>query len=442
MEMAAKNFKKILIITTLIGSFINLEARHETRRGAFGRNNSQNFSFTKKSSKKEIEAIDNLKFQNDIDAIEYIRAVKNAGETEKELENLYSYFLKNYRESNLRAEIYYYQAEELANDAVYNRAAEKLKKIIKTYPSSNFYVPAIEKLFKIAGDFSKSGFILRSVNRDKSIELLTFIVDNVPGSIYAIDSLREISHLQLKQKKYFQAIESLERILDEYSGYSNLADVYLDLANIYQSMVKGHKRNQGGIEKAIQYYNEFNSLFPQHERRAFVDENLLALYQQLADAKIENGDFFFYKRNNPQAALICYQEAIDSVPENPSTPIAQAKIEEINNGAQPPKRKIDYLLGQPKPSSMRDFIAESKVDDREADQFIGRDDRNLPAHKIGEFIDPEDINVENCEEPDGCEINHNIAKNKQPSDEQNNKKESLLKKLFQSHQKTGNKRHK
>lgn len=407
--MAGKNFKKILIISTLVGSVISSEAKYHTKRAAFGRNNSQNVASLKSSEQTTTADIDALCFKDDIDAIEYIRAIKMAGETEQELSKFYSYFIKNYQESNERAEVYYYQSEILFNDSKYNKAADKLKKIIKTYPSSNFFVPAIEKLYQISEQFSKTGFILRSVNRDKSIEFLNFIVDNVPGSIYAINSLREISKLKLKQKKYFDAIESLERILDEYSGYKQLAEVYIDLANIYKSMVKGHKHNQGGIEKAIQYYNEFKQTFPEHEKIAFVNEDLNALYQQLADSKIENGDFFFYKRNNPKAALICYQDAVDSIPENPSTAIAQQKIQDINDGALPPKRKIDYLLGKPKPASMRDYIQESKVDDREADQFVGRNDRDLPADKIGEFISPEDIHVDNCEQSDGCELNKDTA---------------------------------
>ena len=109
--------------------------------------------------------------------------------------------------------------------------------------------------------------------------------------------------------------------------------------------------------------------------------------------------FFFVSRNNPRAAKICYQSAVEQIPYNAHTVHAQKKIEEIDNGRMPEKRVIDYFIGRYQPETVRDFIQEAQVDDRDADRFVGRDDRDLPAEQVGQFVAAEEVHAEDTVTP-------------------------------------------
>jgi outer membrane assembly lipoprotein YfiO len=219
------------------------------------------------------------------------------------------------------------------------------------------------------------------------------VVQNAPYSHYAPQALIEIANLHIRAKRYDLAIASLEWLIDHYPDSVEVPYVYLKIAEIYSSMVKGDEYNQGGAIAARRYYNEFCSLFPDHEEVSFARNAIKNLNESIVRSKIAVGDFYFNACRNEKAARILYNSAIDYAPDAAGARVAQKKIQEIVNGAKPKSTPIDFLFSPYKPQSNDEFVYDASVEDRIMDQKEGRMDATDKA-SVTPFIKSESVHGE------------------------------------------------
>jgi len=161
------------------------------------------------------------------------------------------------------------------------------------------------------------------------------IVQSAPYSNYAPLALMNIAIVSETRNQPEEAIDALDRLINNYPQSMLAPDAYYNMAQIYSSLVKGYEYDQGSTRQAISYYEDFLVLFPQSNYTGEVEANLEKMENLLASSRLNLGDFYYLYRNNNTAALVFYNEAITIAPESDAAEEARDRIEDIEAGVRP-----------------------------------------------------------------------------------------------------------
>ena len=185
------------------------------------------------------------------------------------------------------------------------------------------------------------GLLPGFAQRDKAIEYFETILANAPYSDYAPLSLMNVARGHQKQGNIADAVDALDRMINNYSQTLLAPDAYLKLAQTHASLVDGPYYDQGATKESITYFTDFMLLFPSDANIAGAEKGLDGMKTMLAESKIRMADFYFYKRSNFRAARVFYNEAITAYPESAIALKAKARLVEVEAKA----------AGQPAPKA-------------------------------------------------------------------------------------------
>lgn len=218
----------------------------------------------------------------------------------------------------------------------FNKAFEDYQQVLGRYPNTPRFNEIVGEQYRIASamlDGARGrmlfGLLPGFTQRDKAIEFFETILINAPYSDYAPLSLMNIARGHQRLGNIENAIDALDRMINNY-GQSLLApDAYLRLAQTHASLVDGAYYDQGSTNEAITYFTDFMLLFPSDPNIADAEKGLDEMKTMLAESKIKIADFYFYKRSNYQAARVFYNEAITAYPESDVAARAKNRLAEV-----------------------------------------------------------------------------------------------------------------
>jgi outer membrane protein assembly factor BamD len=125
------------------------------------------------------------------------------------------------------------------------------------------------------------------------------------------------------------AIDALDRMINNYSQSLLAPDAYLKLAQTHSSLVDGPYYDQGSTKESITYFTDFMLLFPSDSGVPAAEKGLDSMKTMLAESKMKIADFYFFKRSNFKAARVFYNEAITAYPESAIANRAKARLTEV-----------------------------------------------------------------------------------------------------------------
>jgi outer membrane protein assembly factor BamD len=161
------------------------------------------------------------------------------------------------------------------------------------------------------------------------------IVRNAPYSDYAPLALMNIALVSEMTDDPEEAIDALDRLINDYPQSMLAPDAYYNLAQTYSDLVQSYEYDQGSTRRAISYYEDFLILFPSSSYTGEVEANLKNMENLLASSRLNLGDFYYYFRNNNTAALVFYNEAITIEPDSDAAEEARIRIQDIEAGVRP-----------------------------------------------------------------------------------------------------------
>lgn len=168
-----------------------------------------------------------------------------------------------------------------------------------------------------------------------------------PTLLYKKGSLAfEISRNMFSFDKTLDAIDAFERLISIYPESGYVPDAYLELARAYEAGVVGADWDQLSSRRAISYYTDFYSLFPDHPQAEAAYEKTVELTNLLAANRVVFGDFYYSRHNNLRAALTFYNEAVTLAPDSPAGKSAQERIARIRRGERADRNFVDWLFGR------------------------------------------------------------------------------------------------
>src|SRR5829696_6446304 len=263
------------------------------------------------------------------------RASEEAGSRRSAIKT-YQTVAKRYPNSIYAPEALYRSARLRLAGKNYTKAFEDFQQVLGRYPNTPRFNEIVGEQYRIASallDGARGrmlfGLLPGFKQRDKAIEYFETILANAPYSDYAPLALMNVARGHQRLGNVENAIDALDRMINNYSQTLLAPDAYLKLAQTHASLVDGPFYDQGATKEAITYFTDLMLLFPSDGSVAHAEKGLDNMKTMLAESKIRMADFYFYKRSNFKAARVFYNEAITAYPESAIAARAKTKLVEV-----------------------------------------------------------------------------------------------------------------
>ena len=205
----------------------------------------------------------------------------------------------------------------------------------------------------------------------------------------------ELSREWFSFDKTLDAIDAFERMISIYPDAKFVPEAYMELARTYEAGIVGADWDQLSTRRAINYYTDFYSLFPEHPLAEFAYEKTVTLTNLLAANRLVFGDFYYSRHNNLRAAMTFYNEAVTLAPDSPAGIAAQDRLERIRRGERSERTLVDWLFGRYPNYDATDYLdapSQKPLDEmgfRSTKTPAETEDAGTPANPAGEgFQDP------------------------------------------------------
>ena len=273
--------------------------------------------------------------RNALDQMNRARNSEEAGST-RSAYKAYESVGKKYPNSIYAPEALYRAAKIHLVRKEYTKAFDDFQQVLGRYPNTKRFNEIVGEQYRIASamlDGARSrilwGMLPGFTQKEKALEYFETILANAPYSDYAPLSLMNIArgHQRLNQTE--DAIDALDRMINNYPQSLLAPDAYLKLGQTHATLVEGPYYDQASTKEAITYYTDFMLLFPGDAGVAAAEKGLDGMKNMLAESKMKIGDFYFYKRNNFTAARVFYNEAITSYPESAIANRAKLRLADV-----------------------------------------------------------------------------------------------------------------
>jgi len=277
--------------------------------------------------------------RNALDQMNKARSSEENGSTRSAFKT-YEAIAKKYPNSIYAPESLYRAARLHLTRREYTKAFDDFQQVLGRYPNTKRFSEIVGEEYRIASallDGARGrmffGMLPGFTSREKSIEYFETILANAPYSDYAPLSLMNIArgHTYLKQTE--DAMDALDRMINNYPQSLLAPDAYLKLAQAHATLVDGPYYDQASTKESITYFTDFMLLFPGDAGVAAAEKGLDGMKTMLAESKMKIGDFYFYRRNNYTAARVFYNEAITAYPESAIANRAKLRLADVESKA-------------------------------------------------------------------------------------------------------------
>ncbi|MGH7946392.1 MAG: outer membrane protein assembly factor BamD [Opitutaceae bacterium] len=299
--------------------------------------------------------------RNALDQMNRARTAEEAGNRRTAI-RAYQSVAKRYPNSIYAPEALYRSARIRLAGKNYTKAFEDFQQVLSRYPNTRRFNEIIGEQYRIASallDGARGrmlwGLLPGFKQRDKAIAYFETILANAPYSDYAPLALMNVARGHQRLGNVENAIDALDRMINNYSQTLLAPDAYLKIAQTHASLVDGPYYDQGATKESITYFTDFMLLFPSDTSIATAEKGLDGMKTMLAESKMRMADFYFYKRSNYRAARVFYNEAITAYPESAIAERAKSRLVEVEakaNNLPPPAA----APGEPQPKKKKRFL--------------------------------------------------------------------------------------
>lgn len=276
----------------------------------------------------------------------------------------YTNVARRYPNSIYAPEALYRSAQLRLAGKDYTKAFEDFQQVIGRYPNTKRFNEIIGEQYNIARALLNGargrmlwGLLPGFVARERALGYFETIIVNAPYSDYAPLSLMNVAIGHQKLGSTEDAIDALDRMINNYPQNLLAPDAYLRMAQVESTLVDGPYYDQAATKESITFFTDFMLLFPGDGNIATAEKGLDQMKTMLAESKMKMADFYFYKRNNFTAARVFYNEAITTYPDSAVAKRAKLRLADVEAKAagkpipaegkgegDEPKKKKRFLL--------------------------------------------------------------------------------------------------
>jgi len=201
-------------------------------------------------------------------------------------------------------------------------------------------------------------------DRDGAVGAWEKTIRLAPNGPRADECLIRIARLGAERDLPTKTNDALERLVSDYPGSKFAPEALELLATLRAKESLGPAWDQATTLEAADHWRTLADQFPNDPRAKVAIEQIAVLRDRAARARLSLARFYFFNRNNPEAAKLMANACRNIAPESAAAKEAETLLAEMEKNPTPPKTIADRLLGtMPRPRG----IAEAKP------QVIGED---------------------------------------------------------------------
>jgi outer membrane protein assembly factor BamD len=260
-------------------------------------------------------------------------AAEKAGKTRKAL-RAYKKVYENYPASAFAGQALYNSGVLYFERKKWKKAFGSFQTILIYHPDFPQFNELINYQYEIAmanaeGVGVRMLYVLpyRALNR--AVGYFEIIIANAPYSELAPLALINVALIHQYKGQTAEAIDALDRLINNYPASLLADDAYLSLAETFATLVQGPDYDQGATREAISYFEDFLILFSNNQDVARAEQGLADMEDVYARSKLVIGQYYFKYRRWYQAAEIFFNEAITIAPESAAAEQARSYIARI-----------------------------------------------------------------------------------------------------------------
>lgn len=171
-----------------------------------------------------------------------------------------------------------------------------------------------------------------------------------PNGPLADESLIRAVRIALEMDMEVRAADILERLLSDYPSSKHLPEALETLARLRAKESLGADWDQAAALEAADHWRTLADQFPRDPRAAKAAAEIALLRDRAARARLNLANFYWGRRNNPEAAKLMANAARTIAPESPAAKEAEELLALIQKDPNPPTTLADRLLGRyPRP---------------------------------------------------------------------------------------------
>ncbi len=245
--------------------------------------------------------------------------------------SMYEKVWKKYPASDSAAEALYHSGKISMKMHKWKAALKAYNVLVQAYPESSHFNDVISDYFEIAGAYEEGRDIhylwfFKYKDKSKAVQVYETIVQVAPYSDYAPISLMRVAMLHRRDRLRVQAIDTLDRIINNYPNSMTAADATLLLADFLSMEVDGPEYDQGATRESMSYYRDFTTLYPNNPAIKEAEEGIARNRETYAQSKLILGEFFFNYRDDYSSAAVFFNDTITIAPESKSADKAREYI--------------------------------------------------------------------------------------------------------------------
>lgn len=217
-------------------------------------------------------------------------------------------------------------------------------------------------------------------DRLHAVTVFEKVVKTAPNGILADIALIRIARLTADEGRTEASLEALERIVSDYPNSKYAPEALEKLARLRGEESMGPDWDQASTIDSADHWRTLADQYPNDPRAKLAPEQIKILRDRAARARLNLGKFYWYSRNNPEAAKLMANACRSISPESAAAVEAQNLLTEIANNLTPPKTIADQLLG-PYPRPLANTENKPTTVGDELDALGFRKESTLPANE-------------------------------------------------------------
>jgi len=261
---------------------------------------------------------------------------------------------KVYEYSEYASKAQYYVGLSYENMNKFYMAYENYQKAIDNFPHIENMDEIVAREFNIAGIYASKGSpkvlgvdIMTSL--DRAIEIYRKVVDNAPYGRLSDEAQYNMAATMKKAERFDEAIPEFQKILDDYPTSRFVDKAKFEVADCaYRASLKP-AYDVEPTAKAIKAFEDFTRENRDKGLIKEADKTVQRLKDKAASKSLMTAQFY-ERQGRYKAAMIYYQDMIDSYPDSTLVNGARAKVAEMNAKLNRPKKSIvDMFRKEPRP---------------------------------------------------------------------------------------------
>ena len=200
---------------------------------------------------------------------------------------------------------------------------------------------------------------------DRAVEIFKKVVENAPYGKFAEEAQFKLGEALKKSERYEEAIQAFHKIVEDYPKSKFVTQAMYEESNCAYKASLRPAYDAAATDNAIKTFDKFVRSNKDADLAKNADTTMKRLKDNVAEKSFRAAEFY-ESQGKTQAAIIYYQDVIDTYPDSTFADKSKAKIEALKTKgakkaaapADPSKKKSKKIAQEKKPWKAFSFKSE------------------------------------------------------------------------------------